>query len=175
MLTIKFTNGCYFVSVLRMKAFKMINNTVNGRGNPLIILLVEDNPDHAELVMRSLENHSVANKIYHVADGESAINYLFQKKEFADRAKCPKPNVVLLDLRLPKVDGLEILKIVKKSKDLRQVPVVILSTSEAENDVRTAYDFHANSYLVKPVDFRKFTKMMGELGFYWLNSNVTTW
>ncbi len=138
---------------------------------PLIILLVEDNFDHAELIMRGLEDHRVINQIYHVADGEAALNYLFRRDEYADPKKNPKPHLVLLDLRLPKIDGLEVLKEVKTSETLRAIPVVILTSSSAENDVARAYDYHANSYLVKPVDFDQFTRLMNDLGFYWLAWN----
>jgi len=141
------------------------------KGKPLVILLVEDNPDHTELVMRSLEGHRVANNIFHVADGEKALDYLFRRGEFEDSKKSPSPDIILLDLRLPKIDGLEVLKEIKSNEALRRIPVVILTTSEAEKDLAAAYDYHANSYLVKPVDFDKFSNLMDDLGFYWLAWN----
>ena len=144
-------------------------------GNPLIILLVEDNPAHAELVMRSFEDHRVANQIYQVTDGEVALAYLFRRGDYADPAKSPRPHVILLDLRLPKIDGLEVLKEIKSSPDLEKIPVIILTTSAAEQDVTRAYAAHANSYLVKPVDFENFTSLMKELGFYWLGWNYYPW
>lgn len=137
----------------------------------IVILLVEDNPDHTELVMRSFEEHQLANSIYHVSDGEEALNYLFRRNEYSDPLKSPTPHVILLDLRLPRVDGLEVLKEIKKDEKLRRIPVVILTTSEAEIDVARAYDGYANSYLVKPVVFEKFSIMMKELGVYWLGLN----
>jgi CheY-like chemotaxis protein len=137
-------------------------------GAPLIILLVEDNLPHAELVKRSLEGHEIANKIYHVSDGEAALAYLFRQGVYADPATSPRPHVVLLDLRLPKVSGLDVLREIKTSNDLRTIPVVILTTSTAERDVVSAYAQHANSYLVKPVDFATFTRLMHDLGLYWL-------
>ncbi len=140
-------------------------------GEPLVILLIEDNPDHAELVMRSFGEHKVANKIYHMSDGKEALDYLFQKGMFSDPKKSPLPHIILLDLRLPKIDGLEVLKEIKLDAKLRKIPVVVLTTSEAEKDLSHAYDFHANSYLVKPLDFKKFTKLMDDLGFYWLAWN----
>ncbi len=140
-------------------------------GEPLIILLVEDNPDHAELIVRSFEEHRVANKIIHVSDGEAALDYLFQRGVYADEQSSPRPHVILLDLRLPKIDGLEVLKEIKASKDLRRIPVVALTTSESERDMMGAYNRHVNSYLVKPVDFGKFGKLMDDLGFYWLAWN----
>jgi CheY-like chemotaxis protein len=140
-------------------------------GELLNILLVEDNPDHAELVRRSFQDHQVANRIYHVTDGEFALDYLFRRGEYADPDKSPRPHVILLDLRLPRVDGLEVLKEIKETDMLRRIPVVILTTSDGERDVSRAYDRHVNSYLVKPVGFDNFTKLMNELGFYWLGWN----
>jgi CheY-like chemotaxis protein len=140
-------------------------------GEPLVILLVEDNPDHAELITRSFEEHRVVNRIFHVADGEAALDYLFQRNAYADPSSSPRPHVILLDLRLPKIDGLEVLKEIKASAELRRIPVVALTTSESERDMTGAYNRHVNSYLVKPVDFDKFGKLMDDLGFYWLAWN----
>ena len=140
-------------------------------GEPLVILLVEDNPDHAELVMRSFSEHRVANRIIHVTNGEQALNYLFKRNEFSN-CDTPKPNLILLDLRLPKVDGLEVLEEIKNSEEIKRIPVVVLTSSEAEKDIARAYDNHVNSFLVKPLDFDKFTQMMNELGFYWLGWNT---
>ena len=141
------------------------------QGKSLVILLVEDNPDHTELILRNFEDHRVANKIYHVSDGEQALNYLHRRDEFADTMISPRPDIILLDLRLPKIDGLEVLKEIKTHQDLQQIPVVVLTSSEAEKDLNAAYLNHANSYLVKPVDFDKFTELMDDLGFYWLAWN----
>jgi CheY-like chemotaxis protein len=142
--------------------------TRRSQGEPLRILLVEDEPAHAELVMRSFEDHEVPNRIYHVSDGEQALNFLFRRGEYADRNSCPRPDVILLDLRLPRIDGLEVLKEIKAADDVRHIPVVILTSSEAEMDIAKAYDYHVNSYLVKPIDFDKFTRMMETLSDYWL-------
>jgi len=142
------------------------------QGEPVLVMLVEDNPDHAELVIRTLSEHRVANIIRHFMDGQSALDYLFRRGEYADPAANPLPHVILLDLRLPRVDGLEMLQIIKDAKDLRQIPVVILTTSEAERDVARAYNHHANSYLVKPVGYDEFIKLMEDLGFYWLSWNT---
>lgn len=144
-------------------------------GEPLRILLVEDNQDHAKIVKRSFKDHQVANDIVHVGDGQAAVDYLFRRGEYSDPKKSPRPHVIVLDLRLPKLDGLEVLKQVKKSAELRRVPVVVLTSSEAEQDVAMAYDYHANSYLVKPLDFGKFTGLMKDLGFYWLGWNTKPW
>ncbi|MFQ6041307.1 MAG: response regulator [Candidatus Poribacteria bacterium] len=144
-------------------------------GEPLVILLVEDNLGHAELVIRSFQEHRVANKIHHVLDGEVALDYLFRRGDYADPENSPRPHLILLDLRLPRIDGLEVLKEIKVDEKLRCIPVVILTTSEAESDLARAYDNHANSYLVKPVDFDKFTQLMQDLGFYWLCWNCQPW
>ncbi len=141
------------------------------QGKSLVILLVEDNPDHTELILRNFEEHRVANRIYHVSDGEQALNYLHRRDEFADTTKSPRPDLILLDLRLPKIDGLEVLKEIKAHQDLQRIPVVVLTSSEAERDLNSAYLNRANSYLVKPVDFDKFTELMDDLGFYWLAWN----
>jgi len=141
-------------------------------GEPLHILLVEDNEDHAELVIRGLRDQQVANTIHHVVDGEKALDYLFNRGAYTDPGKNPQPNLVLLDLRLPRVDGLEVLKTIKTTPELLRIPVVILTSSEAENDIIQSYDYHANSYLVKPLDFRTFTRLMKDLGFYWLGWNT---
>ncbi len=147
-----------------MKQPQLSNDIVN-------ILLVEDNPDHAELVMRSFEQHKIANQIIQVGNGEEALDFLFRRGEYTDPATAPRPNVILLDLRLPRINGLEVLKEIKGDPEIRKIPVVILTTSEAEQDVAKAYEHHANSYLVKPIDFDKFTELMDELGFYWLMWN----
>ncbi len=152
-----------------------MTNTENMPEGPFVILLVEDNPAHAELVKRSLEGHPVANRIIHISDGETALNFLLRRGDFADPEKSPRPHVVLLDLRLPRVDGLEILKEIRTSAELEKLPVVILTTSEAEIDAARAYEYHANSFLVKPLDFDKFVRLMDDLGFYWLKWNYYPW
>ncbi|HEX9078022.1 MAG TPA: response regulator [Desulfuromonadaceae bacterium] len=144
-------------------------------GAPLTILLVEDNPDHAELVMRNLEDSLVANRIIHLEDGEAALDYLFGRGAYADRSGFPRPDLMLLDLRLPRIDGLEVLKEVKADPALRPIPVVILTTSDAERDLAMAYEYHANSYVTKPVDFSLFNQLLRDLGFYWLAWNRRPW
>ncbi len=138
------------------------------KDSSLTILLVEDNPDHVELIKRSFEHNRTKNKIYVVSDGEAALDYVFRKGIYADPEKSPRPHVILLDLRIPRIDGLEVLKRIKTSKEHKKLPVVILTTSEAERDIAIAYEQHANSYLVKPVDFEGFAQLMGDLGSYWL-------
>lgn len=141
----------------------------------MTILLVEDNPDHAELVMRNLEDFKVANRIVHLDDGEAALDYLNGMGKYADRKRFPLPHLMLLDLRLPKVDGLQVLREVKCNDTLRALPVVVLTTSDAERDLAMAYKYHANSYLTKPVDFNDFSRLLGDLGFYWLAWNKRPW
>jgi CheY-like chemotaxis protein len=141
------------------------------KGEPVVVLLVEDNDDHAELVRRQLVDHRIANQLVRVTDGQAALDYLLRAGVYADPATSPRPHVILLDLRLPKVDGIEVLKTCKADESLSCIPIVILTTSEAERDLDQAYENHANSYLVKPVDFDKFKQMMDDLGFYWLSWN----
>ena len=141
-------------------------------GEPVLVLLVEDNADHAELVIRTLQDHRIANKIKHFLDGQAALDYLLRRGEYTDPASSPYPHMILLDLRLPRVDGLEVLRIIKGQDELKNIPVIILTTSEAEKDVARAYDNHVNSYLVKPVGFDEFSKLMQDLGFYWLGWNT---
>lgn len=145
------------------------------KGEPLLVLLVEDNPDHAELIARSLKENQVAIRLHHVTDGEAALDYLFRRGEHGDPIKSPLPDVILLDLRLPKIDGLEVLQRIKRDEELRRIPVVVLTSSSAERDLTRAYDNYVNSYLVKPVDFPKFSQMMKDLGFYWLGWNLPPW
>lgn len=140
-------------------------------GGPLTILLVEDNPDHAELVLRNLNDFKVANSITHVEDGQAALDYLYAQGAYSDRDRYPFPDLMLLDLRLPKVDGLQVLKTVKQDVNLHSLPVVILTTSDAERDMAAAYDFHANSFLTKPINFGDFSTLIRDLGFYWLAWN----
>ncbi|MBV5339109.1 MAG: response regulator [Deltaproteobacteria bacterium] len=144
-------------------------------GEPLTVLLVEDNLDHAELVMRNMADFQVANSIFHVEDGEAALDYLYGRGTYADRKQFPLPHLMLLDLRLPKVDGLEVLKEVKGNADLMALPVVILTTSDAERDMAMAYECHANSYVTKPVSFDDFSMLLKDLGFYWLAWNKRPW
>ena len=135
------------------------------------ILLVEDNPAHAEMVTRSLEENRSAIRVHHVSDGEAALDYLMRQGRFSDPETSPRPELILLDLRIPKIDGLEVLRTVKTTSELQRIPVVVLTTSAAEPDVSRAYELHANSYLVEPVDYSKFTRLMHQLGFYWLEWN----
>ena len=144
-------------------------------GEPLNILLVEDNEDHAELVRRNLHDSKVANRLFHVEHGEAALDYLQNHGQYADPSAFPRPHLVLLDLRLPRIDGLEVLSQIKSHPELRRIPVVVLTTSDAERDVALAYERNANSYLTKPVDFAQFSRLLQDLGFYWLAWNKHPW
>ncbi len=138
---------------------------------PFNILLVEDNPAHAELVVRGFEDLPLAHEIHHVLDGAAALDYLFRRGEYSDRERSPRPEMILLDLRLPRVDGLEVLRQIKSCEELRAIPVVVLTTSSADADVRGAYQRHTNSYVVKPMDFSGFTRLTDDIGSYWLERN----
>ena len=127
-------------------------------------LLVEDDDDHAEIVLRTLKRNRVANTIDRVADGESALAYLRNVGAFANRKR---PDIILLDLKLPKLSGHELLKIIKTDPKLLSIPVVVLTTSSAESDRERAYEHHANSYIVKPVNFTRFREMVRDLSLYW--------
>jgi len=144
-------------------------------GRPMTILLVEDNPDHAELVKRNLEEFQVANHINHVEDGEAALDYVYRRGAFSDTKKFPRPDLILLDLRLPRIDGLEVLKQIKRDLTLQSIPVVVLTTSDAEKDLAQAYEYHANSYVTKPVNFDNFSRLLRDLGYYWLAWNKRPW
>jgi CheY-like chemotaxis protein len=132
------------------------------------ILLVEDNPNDVELTLRAFAKHNVANRIHVARDGQEALDYLFAVGEGGEHV-CPK--VVLLDLKLPKVDGLEVLREIRASERLRNVPVVVLTSSREEKDIVESYDLGVNSYIVKPIEFEKFVETVDTLGLYWLLLN----
>jgi two-component system response regulator len=138
---------------------------------PIEILLVEDNPDDLELTLRSFKKNNIANRIVVVNDGEQALNFLYGRGEYSNRYKSQLPKVVLLDLKLPKKDGLEVLKCMKNDERLRLIPVVVLTSSREESDIAKSYQLGANSYIVKPVDFDQFVKTVQQLGLYWLLIN----
>ncbi|WP_027389922.1 response regulator [Chrysiogenes arsenatis] len=143
------------------------------QGEPIVILLAEDDPAHAEIVRRNLETAQVANRLVHVVDGLEALDYLYQREKYSDPTLAPRPGLVLLDLRMPKVDGLEVLRTIKADSSLCSIPTVILTTSSAEIDIAKAYECNANSYLVKPVHFAQFVELIQALGYYWLIWNRT--
>ena len=138
---------------------------------PINILLVEDNTAHAEIVKRKLTNFRIANRLLLVKDGQEALDVLFCKGAFADPETSFRPDLILLDLRLPKVDGLEVLRRIKKAEDVRRIPVVVLTTSDESSDIAAAYVYGAGSYLVKPANFEKFDKLLDAVCSYWLTWN----
>lgn len=134
------------------------------QGRRLNILLVEDNPDHAELARRSLESLSGHTCLHHVEDGEAALDYMFGRGVYADRARFPAPDLVLLDLRLPRMDGLEVLRHVKSHPVLQHTPVVVLTTSDTEFDLARACAHHADHFVTKPVDAKRLSEIIDDLG-----------
>lgn len=135
------------------------------------VLLVEDNARDAELTIRALKRHNLANQLVHVEDGAEALDFLFGRGNYEGRHTDRSPKVVLLDLKLPKVNGLEVLRIMKEDKHLRTIPVVIVTSSAEDPDMQAAYNLGANSYVVKPVQFDAFMEAMSKLGVYWLMLN----
>jgi two-component system response regulator len=139
--------------------------------NKIEILLVEDNPHDAEMTIRALKRVNLANKLIHVKDGAEALDFIFARGAFVERHIENKPKVILLDIKMPKVDGIEVLRQIKANEDTKTIPVVIMTSSKEEQDVITSYNLGVNSYVVKPVDFEGFAKAVSELGFYWLITN----
>ncbi len=135
------------------------------------LLLVEDRGSDAELALIALQDHKLINNIQWVKDGQEAIDFLLGQGDFSDRIDATNPKLILLDLKMPKVDGLEVLKVIRSSKKTRNIPVVMMTTSREEQDRIEAYNLGVNSYIAKPVDFDKFTKSVQDLGFYWLLLN----
>ena len=132
------------------------------------ILLVEDNPNDIELALRSLSKHNLANKIHVVKDGEEALEYIFATGAFAGKATNGTPKVILLDLKLPKVDGLEVLRRIKADERTKAIPVVVLISSPEERDNVESYGLDINSYIVKPIEFDKLINAVSEVGLYWM-------
>jgi CheY-like chemotaxis protein len=140
--------------------------------NAVEILIVEDNPRDAELTLRALRKNNLANNVLVALDGAEALDFFFCRGKFSGRTFTNPPKVVLLDLKLPKVSGLEVLKIIKTDKRTSHIPVVIVTSSRQEPDMKEAYELGVNSYVVKPVDFDQFLNAMSSLGLYWLLVNV---
>ena len=139
--------------------------------NHVEILLIEDNHQEAELAIRSLKKQNLANHLKHIDDGPEALDFIFSRGAYGNRKKSQNPKLILLDLQVPKVDGLEILRQLKGNEETRIIPVVILTSSAEEKDVIESYKLGANSYIVKPVNFDSFGKAVSELGLYWLLLN----
>lgn len=139
--------------------------------NPVEILLVEDNPADVELTLRALKKHNFANQVQVVHDGAQALDYLFGGGDGAASNDKPLPKVIFLDLKLPKVDGREVLRRMKADEKTRMIPVVVLTSSQEERDIVESYKLGVNSYVVKPLDFEKFAETVSQLGMYWLLLN----
>ena len=135
------------------------------------ILLVEDSPSDAELTIRALKQRKLTNKLVHVKDGAEALDFIFCTGQYSGRCSANKPKVILLDLKLPKVDGFQVLRKLKEAEETKMIPVVVLTSSTEERDVVQSYKLGVSSYITKPVDFNKFLDAVSELGLYWLLLN----
>jgi len=144
------------------------------QNNSVDILLVEDNPHEAKLTIMSLKENNLGQNLVHVDDGAEALDFLFARGNFAERIHQTNPKVVLLDLNLPKVGGLEVLRQMKLNDRTNKIPVVILSSSNQDKDVIEGYSLGANSYVVKPMEFDAFTKAIGDIGSYWMMLNESS-
>jgi len=139
--------------------------------NVVDVLLVEDNPQDAELMIRALRKRNILNPLYVVEDGAAALDFIFCRGAYADRHGAKPPKVILLDLKLPKLGGLEVLQTLKADDETRMIPVVVVTSSREDPDIQAAYALGANSYVVKPVGFAEFMEAMSNLGLYWLLIN----
>jgi two-component system response regulator len=139
---------------------------------PVEILLVEDNPGDAKLTLRTLIKSKIANRIDHVNDGQAALDYLFREGRYAELEPVTGLRMVLLDIKLPKIDGLEVLRRIRDNPRTTNLPVVLLTSSKQERDIALGYELRANSYIVKPVDFTQFAEAVKNLGMYWLVLNT---
>lgn len=139
---------------------------------PFNILLVEDEEAHAHLTKRAIRKAGNANHVDIVSDGEKALDYLFNRGEYTDKRRYPRPGLILLDIKLPGMDGIEVLKMIKEHRELKRIPVIMLTTSEREEDISEAYNYYANSYLTKPVGFKEFEEKVKQIDFYWMLINL---
>jgi len=135
------------------------------------ILLVEDNPHDAELIIRALKKSNLANKVYHVKDGDEALDFLFAQGDYSNRKAENMPKVILLDLKMPKINGIEVLRVLKVDERTKKIPVIILTSSKEDPDIQQCYRLGVNSYVVKPVHFDSFLKTVADLGLYWVLIN----
>lgn len=138
---------------------------------PVEILLVEDNPFDAELAHRAFRENNLTNRVVHVSDGQEALDYIFGEGKYSGAARPCQPRVIVLDLKLPKIDGLEVLRALNASEWARLIPVVVLTSSQGEQDLIESYKLGVNSYIIKPVDFEKFLEAVREIGLYWVLLN----
>lgn len=138
---------------------------------PIEILLVEDSDQDAELAIRALKKNNIVNNIVRLKNGEEALDFVFAKGEYKTRNIENQPKVILLDLKMPKVDGQEVLKAIRSREETKYIPVVILTSSKEETDLVKSYDLGVNSYIVKPVDFKSFSEAVSEIGLYWVLLN----
>lgn len=135
------------------------------------ILIVEDNLYDAELAIRALKKNHITNRVFHVKDGEEALDFVFGKGQYSERSPNDKPKVILLDLKMPKVDGLQVIRALKENEITKTIPIVVLTSSKEEQDIIESYKLGVNSYIVKPVEIEKFFKAVADLEFYWLLLN----
>ena len=134
------------------------------------ILLVEDNPDHAQFTLKVLSTDKGVGRTFWVKDGQQALDYIFRQGDYAEREHF-RPRLILLDLKMPRVDGIEVLKAIRADENTKRIPVVIMTSSQEESDVVSSYDLGVNSYIVKPIDFSSLTEIARRAGFYWLAVN----
>ena len=145
----------------------MNNNSIHD----VDVLLVEDNPDDATLVIRELKKNNLANKLIHLTDGVEAIDFIFGQGKFSERNVEDKPKLVLLDLKMPKINGLEVLQQIRSDERTKYIPVVVMTSSQEERDIINSYSLGVNAYVVKPVGFDNFSKAVAELGLFWILVN----
>ncbi len=140
--------------------------------NEVEILLVEDSPQDAELTLHALRKRNLANRLIHVKDGQEALDWLFGEGVYAGRDTNRQPKIVLLDLKMPRVDGLEVLRAIRANERTRHLPVVVMTSSHEQNDIIESYELGVNSYIVKPLEFDAFSAIVADLGYYWLVVNI---
>ncbi len=131
------------------------------------ILLVEDNPDDVQITKRAFKEANLANRLYVTRDGQEALDFLFHEGQYQDQALAPIPGLILLDINMPKVNGMEVLKRIKTEDELKLIPVIMLTVSKREEDIVKSYDYGCNSFIQKPVEFDKFVDIVKQIGFYW--------
>jgi two-component system response regulator len=151
----------------------MLKNNIMSIDQPVDILLVEDNPHEAQLTIRSFKKSNLASRLLHIDDGAEALDFIFARDKYAGRNAENLPKLILLDLKMPKVGGLEVLKAVKMNAHTKKIPVIVLTSSKEGPDINSSYELGANSYIVKPVNFDSFSKAVTEIGMYWMFLNIS--